>query len=48
MVRTNIGRIMVTIKNYFVEHIKALDKVVKKLTESGLKVNKENSFFGRT
>ena len=29
------------------DHLKALEKVLHKLAEAGLKLNVENSFFGR-
>ena len=48
MVRTYIDDVLVITKNNFEEHLKALDRVLQKLAEVGLKLNTEKSFFGRT
>ena len=46
MVRAYIYDILVITKNRSKDHIKALDIVLQRLAESGLKVNEENSFSG--
>ena len=48
MVRIYIDNILVIIKNNFEDHLKALDRVIEKLMEAGLKVNAETLFFGQT
>ena len=45
MVHAYIYNLPIITKNSFVEHIKALEKVLQKLAEAGFKVNAENSCF---
>ena len=47
-VRESIDDVIIITKDNFTDHLKSLDKVIQKLMEAGLKVNTENSFFGRT
>ena len=48
MVHAYIDDVLVITKNNFEDHLKALGRVLKRLTEAGLKVNVEKSFFGQT
>ena len=48
MVRAYIDDVLVTTKNKFEDHLKALDRILQRLAEAGLKVNAEKYFFGRT
>ena len=43
-----INNVTTITKDEFADHLKALEKFLQKLAEAGLKVNAENSFFGRT
>ena len=43
-----INNVITITKDEFADHLKALEKFLQKLAEAGLKVNAENSFFGRT
>ena len=47
MVRKDIDDVLLITKNIFEYHLKALDKVLKRLAEAGLKVNAEKSFLGQ-
>ena len=46
MVHVYIYDILFITERYFVDQLKALEKVLKKLVEVELKVNAEMSFFG--
>ena len=48
MVCADIDDVLVITKNNFKDNLKALDRVLQILTEAGLKVNAEKSFFGWT
>ena len=48
MVHAYIDDVLVITKNNFEDHLKALGRFLKRLTEAGLKVNVEKSFFGQT
>ena len=48
MVHSYIDHVLVTSKHDFLDHLKALEKVLQKLAEVILKVNTESSFFGCT
>ena len=48
MVRAYIDDVLTKNKNDSEDHIKALDRFLKRLAEAGLKANTEKSFFGRT
>ena len=48
MIHVCIDDVLVITKNKFEDHLKDLDRVLQRLTESGLKLNTEKSFFGRT
>ena len=48
MVRAYIDDVLVITKDNFKDHLKALYRVLQGLTEAGLKVNAEKSFFERT
>ena len=47
MVRAYIDDALVITDNNVEVHLKSLDRVLQRLTESRLKVNKEKSFFGK-
>ena len=47
-VHVYIDNIISITKEYFADHLKALERILHKLAEAGWKVNAENSFFGRT
>ena len=47
MVRAYIDDVLVFTKNKFEDHRKALDRVLQRFAEAGLKLNTEKSFFGR-
>ena len=46
MVRAYIDDVIAITKNYFKDHLKALEKVLQRIAEAGLEVNAENPFFG--
>ena len=46
-VRTFLDNVIFITSKYFTDHLKALEKVLQKLAELGLKLNAENSFFKR-
>ena len=48
IVFVNIYNILFINKDTFVEHLKALETVLQKLVEAGLKLKVDRSFFGRT
>ena len=48
MVRAYIYDVLIITKNNFEDYLKALDKVLQRLTEAGLKLIAEISLFGRT
>ena len=48
MVCVYIDDVLVINKNNFEDHIKALDRVIQRLAEAGLKVNVGESFFRQT
>ena len=48
MVRVYIDDVLVINKNNSEDHLKALDKVLQRLLDAGLKVNAEKPFFGKT
>ena len=48
MVRVYIYEVLVITKHNFADHMKALEKVLQKLAEAGLKVKTEILFFRRT
>ena len=48
MVCAYIDDVLVITQNSFEDHLKALDRVLQRLAEAGLKVNPEKEFFGRT
>ena len=45
MVDAYIENVLVITKNYFVEHLKALDKIIQKHVEAGLKFNAQTLFW---
>ena len=47
-VRAYIDDILVINKGDFADHLQALEKVLQRLAEAGLKVNADKSFFGRS
>ena len=48
MVCAYIDDVLVITKHNFKDHLKALDRVLQRFEEAGLKVNAEKSFFGQT
>ena len=48
MVHAYIDDVLVINKNNVEDHIKALDRVIQRLAEAGLKVNVGESFFRQT
>ena len=48
MLRVYIDYVLVITKNCFEDHLKSLDRVLQRRTETGLKLNAEKSFLRRT
>ena len=48
MVRAYIDDVLIITKNKFKDHMKALDRVLQRITEVGFKVNTDKFFFEQT
>ena len=48
MICAGIDDLLVITKNNFEDHLKAIYRVIQKLTEARLKLNAEKTFFRRT